>query len=180
MNTDEMLQESGAPETIELIAGLITDEMGLADGICQIYNQRRKLPAVRGFFIDVAIVGQRFHAVAKQYVDDATQIDLTEEQRANAQEVIQIDIFSFDDSARLQKVNILFALTGTAAQQLSERWAMKIARLPSSFVDASEVQASKRLNRFAITFNVLRGYARQKAAPTFTEFSIPPKIITNQ
>ena len=178
MSTETLEQNS--PETLKLICDALQTEMGPPKGVIQIYNQDRRLPAAKGYFIDVLLLNARPFAVNKKYVVDPASTELVEQQTVNQQEIIQVDIFSYDDSARLSKINIIFALNSTTMQQLAEKWAFKIARIPASFVDASEVEASKRLNRYALTFAVLRGYQKTASAQTFTNFQIPPeKILIN-
>lgn len=176
-----VLLEQGVPETIELFADLIASEMGLEPGRSQIYNQRRKIKAGDdGIFVDVALLGSRPFAVKRGYSVDPAQTDLVEGQTVNVQEVVQIDVFSFDESARLRKFDVLFALTSTAAQRMCEANAMKIGRVPPSFVDASSQEGGAILNRFVLTLNLLRSYGRTKAAPTYDQFSIPPQIHVNK
>jgi hypothetical protein len=168
------MPSTATPETALLIAQLIQGEMELADGIVTIYNQKRRLPPAKaGFNIDVAIVGDRPFAVNSRFADPGSTEDLDETVTINMQEVVQVDIFSYDDSARLNRIGIIFALASIAAQQLSEQYGFQIGRIPPNFVDVSEVEASKRLNRYALTFNVLRAYERTKSAATFAEFSQP-------
>lgn len=177
MNLAKILPEQGVPETIELVAGLIADDMATDPGVVQIYNQKRRLPPVKGFFVDVALLGTKPFAVKRGYENDPASADLREVASCNVQEMIQVDIFSFDASARLRKFDVLFALTSIAAEQLAERWAFKTSRLPASLVDASEQEGSAILNRFALTFTVIRAYGRIKAAPTFSVFQNPPQEL---
>lgn len=174
------LPEFGTPSTVEILALLIAQQMGLKPGVVQIYNQKRRLPPVDGFFVDVAILGDRPFAVNTRMVNDPATADLVEEQTINQQESIQIDIFSYDQSARTEKLGIIFALTGVAAQQLQERFAFKMGNIPASFTDASEVEGNARLNRYALAFNLLRAYSRTSPAQTFTVFQNPPQqLLTN-
>lgn len=177
IDTTTALTEQGVPETIEVIGLAIMEDMGLADGIVSIYNQRRKLRPAIGFFIDVALLGSTPHAVRRGYFVDPSQADLVEAASVNVQEVVQVDIFSYDESARLRKFDLVFALTSTAMQQAAERWAFKVGRVPPSLVDLSQNEGSARLNRYAVTFNILRAYGRVKAAPTLTQFTNPPKTL---
>ena len=177
----DVLDEFGTPTTIELLALLISQQMKLQPGVCQIYNQKRRLPPAEGFFIDVAILGDQAFAANRRYANDPQTTDLVEQQSINQQELVQVDIFSFDQSARVRKLGIIFALNSTSAQQLQEKWAFKMGRVPTSFVDASEVEGNARLNRYSITFALLRSYGSSQPAETFTQFQNPPKtILTNQ
>ncbi len=176
----DTLLEQGEPETVELVAQLIARQMRLAPGVCQVYNEKRRLPPTTGLFVDVAIIGSRPFGVNTKFEDVAGFSRVVEVQTINNQELLQVDIFSYDASARLRKLDLIFALQSTEAQQMAEKYAFQVGRIPPSFADASEVEASKRLNRFAITFNVLRAYSRRLIAPTFTDFQNPPKrLLTN-
>lgn len=174
--------EQGTRETIEIFCELISREMNAPLNAVQIYNQKRRLPTTKGYFVDVAIIGEKPFAVNSRqgplYANPEIQ-DLLSTQTVNVQEMIQVDIFSYDASARLRKYDLLFALQGDSAQRMAEQYAFKIARLPQSFIDASEVEASARLNRFALTVLVLRAYERQKQIGSFTSFGIPPVVHTD-
>lgn len=168
------MPSTATPETALLIAQIIQTEMELDDGIVTIYNQKRRLPPAKaGFNIDVAIIGDRPFGVNSRFTDPGSTEDLDEVITLNQQEIVQVDIFSYDDSARLNRIGIIFALASITAQQMAEQYGFQIGRIPPSFVDVSEVEASKRLNRYALTFNVLRAYERTKSAETFAEFSQP-------
>lgn len=179
MNT---VVEQGTRETIEIFCELISTEMSAPVNAVQIYNQKRRLPTTKGYFVDVAIVGEHVFAsnsrAAPQFANPELE-DLLSTQTVNVQEMIQVDIFSYDDSARVRKYDLLFALSGDAAQRKAEQYAFKIARIPQSFVAASEVEASARLNRFSLTLLVLRAYERQKQIGSYTRFGIPPIVHTD-
>lgn len=163
--------------TLEIICELVQFEMKVPDGIVLVYNQKRKLPPAKGFFVNVSFLGGRPFGAKSAQIPDPTTGELVEEVSVNQQEMVQIDIFSYDDSARTRNPEIVFAMNSVNAQQVMEKNSIKIARLPSSFVDVSEVQASKRLNRYALAFNLTRAYSRKTVVPSFNEFQNPPKGI---
>lgn len=167
-------------ETIKVIADLIQSQMGLKEGRTSIYNQKRLLGIESDLLVDVAWLGGRPFGVVSRPARDPAQPDLVEQQSVSMQEVVQVDLFSKSDEARLRKVDAIFALTGVAAQQACERYAMRIGRIPASFVDLSGGEGAARLNRYALTFNVLRSYFLSRSAQTFSTFENPPKeILTN-
>jgi hypothetical protein len=167
-------------ETCLVLCDLIQSQMALEADVVSIYNQKRRLVPKSGLYIDVAIVGDRPFAANSKPVNDPAQPDVLEVQNTAIQELLQIDIFSKNDQARLRRVEIVFALTGVAAQQACEQHAMKIGRIPASFVDLSQGEGAARLNRYALTFNVLRGYQISRTVPTISDWQNPPQlIITN-
>lgn len=174
-----MQTEIAIRETTKLIADLLQEQMGLEDDVVAIYNQKRVLKPKSGLYLDVAIIGNKVYAATSAPVNDPAQPDLVEVQTVAMQEIVQIDIFSANAEARLRKAEVIMALTGIGAQQSMERHAYAIARIPPSFVDVSEVEGSARLNRYALTFNVLRAYSKARTAPTFTEFQSTREFLVN-
>lgn len=169
--------EPASRETAKVICELIESQMGLGKDTVSIYNQKRVLTKKEGLWISVSIIGQGIISATTKPVNDPAQPDLIEIQTIVQQEIYQIDILSADDSARQRRLDVVLALTGTGAQQACERYAMKISNLPQSFVDASEIEASARLNRYAITVTVLRSYSKARTIPTFTAFQNPPQTL---
>lgn len=166
------------PETIVILAGLLQSQMGLEEGVVSIYNQKRRLEPKSGLYLDVACVGFQPFGVVSRPRNDPADPDMIEAQSVSQQEVVQVDIFSRNEQARLRRVEVIFALTGVAAQQASEQYGLRIGRIPPSFVDASQGEGAARLNRYALTFNVLRTYFMERRAPTFSKFQNPPQLIT--
>ena len=164
-------------ETAKVLCELIESQMSLPKGTVSIYNQKRALGAKSGLWVTISILGQRIFGTSSVPINDPSQPDLIEVQTISQQEIYQIDIMSADDSARQRRIEVVMALTGIGAQQASERYSLKISNLPQSFVDVSEVEASARLNRYAITVTVLRAYSKARTAPTFTVFQNPPQTL---
>lgn len=166
-------------ETPLVLADLIQSELGLPKGVVALYNQKRTVPTKTGLWIDVAILGQHPFSATTRTVNDPTQIDLVGIQTVAQRELYQIDVMSYDGSARQSLVRITMAFSGIAAQQACEQNAMKLASIPLSFVDVSAVEGSQMLNRFAGTVAVIRSYSYTKTVPTFTSFEVPPRIHVN-
>lgn len=146
-----------------------------------IYNQGWRIPKDDGLFINVAIIGSRPFGANRKIVDDPTSLaGMTEVLSASVQESYQVEAYSRDGSARERKIELLWALRSTLAQQLSEKHSFKLGRLPTSFVDVSTGEGSSRLNRYALTINLLRSFSRVRAIEAFTEFQNPPEqLIVN-
>lgn len=178
--TTAIQQPTATRETAKILCELIVSQMNLRTTDVSIYNQKRDLTKKKGIWVDVAIIGETTVASTTRPVNDPLQTDLTEVQTISQQEILQIDIMSADDSARMRRKEVIFALSGTAAQQAAETYSLKISNIPQSFVDVSEVEASARLNRYAITVTVLRAYSIVRTIPTFTVFQNPPqKLLVN-
>ena len=171
-------------ETITLLAGLIESELGFNpnDHRVMIYNQKWRIPDKDWMFVVVAYLGTKTFGSKLKYVNDPTdesQQTLSQVQSVNVQELYSIKCFSRDSEARIRNHEIIWALNSTAAQTLCEQNAFRIASLPSSLTDVSEVEASARLNRYDLTVNVLRAYGRTTPVPSYDNFSIPPQVLIN-
>lgn len=164
-------------EKIIVLAELIQSQMQLDEDVVSIYNQTRRLKSKTGLYIDVAFVSSRDFGNKSEPADDLQSPDLIEIQSVNSMEIYQIDIFSANEEARIRKREVVFALTGIAAQQAQELHSFKLASIPSSFVDLSSVEGAARLNRYAITISLLTAHRFERKAAAFTIFQNPPKKI---
>lgn len=167
------------PETVTLVADLIRRELALSEAAVSIYNQKRRLPPTQGLFVDVEILGDVPFGVSQRQEADPETGELVEIICSNFQEQVQVTLFSYDGTARSRRGEVIAALSSNRAQQMAETNSLRFPRIPTSFVDVSEVEASKRLNRYAISFNVLRAYTRKQVIDRYDQFSIPPTVKTN-
>jgi hypothetical protein len=92
---------------------------------------------------------------------------------------IQIDILSFDGSARTENVHVYQAMASFYAQQAMEANNMQIARMPSGFVDASSLEESKLLNRYTMNIGVTALISRTKAVEYYDQFPTP-EVTANE
>jgi hypothetical protein len=176
------MSDNPTPDLAKVLASLIQTELGLADDRVMLGNQKWRIPPDDGLYIVVQYLGggRTFGSYSKQVVDPQTT-ELLEVMSVNMMELYQVDAISRDNSARLRSWEIISVMTGTPAQQAQEENAFKIAKLPNSFVDTSELEASARLFRYTLAFSVIRSYTKTKPVQTFTVFQNPPKkLIVNQ
>lgn len=166
-------------EVIKVIADVIQAEMGLPDTRVYLYNQKWKIPPDQDLFIVVGFVSAKAFGVRCGYENDPITNELVEVQSVNQQETYSIDVISRDSSARQRKQEVILALNSTLMQQAMEQHNFKIGNLPTSFIDASAVEAAALLNRYRLAFNVLVIYRKTKSAEYFDSFTIPPNLITN-
>ena len=64
---------------------------------------------------------------------------------------IDIDVMSYDNSARLRKQDVLWAIQSSTAAELMEKYGMRLASTPGSFVPISSLEPTKQLNRFRLS-----------------------------
>ncbi len=168
------------PATQSLIAGLLRAYLGLETDQVAVYNQKWKVPADARLYLVVSSVGPQraFGAMTRQY-DSTDGKQLLEDASVSSREMIGVDLYSAGQAAVDQKEQVLAALASTAMQQLCEAYSIKVARIPITFVDASEVEGTTRLNRFHLAFAVLRTRTTTRTIAYYSDFTGQPALAIN-
>jgi len=134
---------------LQLLAQIIQQRMGLANGRVWIWDQKINAPKDDDIFITLRELSSTPYA-SNQYQDDDTQVFTV-----STQAQVQIDIESGDQSAQNRKEEIIMAMKSQYSQNQQTLNSFKIADLPSVFANVSELQGTKIPYRFSITFNFL-------------------------
>jgi hypothetical protein len=163
-------------EISKLLAGLIQSEMRLKSDQVILYNQKFDIPPKQGVNVSVALVSSKVFGTSSRHEEDPV-FGLVNSQSINTQETLTITIYSRDSSARERRYDLLFALTGDAAQQVQEKNSFRIGYVPSDFLDISVAEGSSRLNRYALTIKVLFAYQKTQATEYFLNPD-GPNLIT--
>lgn len=163
---------------IDVICDLIKTQLALPQNRVWIYNQKARIPDSPGLFVEVAFNRSRAFGASSVCCDDNAG-NFTEYQSTNVQETHTIELYSRDESAFSRAHEVIFALTGIAAQQAQETYGFKFGDIPTDWNDLSFIEASARLFRQAISFNALRAHSGQRVIEYFDKFSIPPSIHVN-
>lgn len=153
--------------TEEVFVDVIRDFMGLSQGSVWIRDQNRKLPPDNGLYIIVGMVDSRPYSgkseMETRYTTGANpepyQIQVTSTQ---VRENIQIDILSRSNQAILRKNDVYLALNSFASKQSQEKYAYKIARIPTNFVNTSAAEGGSNINRFTMTVPCLVWYEHER------------------
>lgn len=162
-------------EPIKVIANILQNELDIKDGNIMLGFEKWNIPSTPGLYVSLIYIGGQ--AIGNNnYFDSA---DNTEHQEVSMHHVIQIDALSFDSSARARKEEIFQALRSLYAQQQAEKNIMQIARIPSNFIDVSNVEATKMLNRFTTTISVTALHTKVKAADYYNTFK-PVEVHDNE
>ncbi len=156
-------------EVIKVILDIIKTEMDLDDERILIYNQKWILPNTDDIFVYLNYVSEDIIANNTYYEDRVG--GFYEVQTLNKRDVIGINIFSRNNTARTRKDEILMALTSTYAQQQSEKYSIKIAEIPMAFNDVSSVEAAAMLNRYNANIGVFSSIVKEKVVDYYTTFS---------
>ena len=167
-------------EPIKVLADIIKHELELDDIVLNqkvysrvmIYNEEYDIPPISGIYIVLGFVseniisnsndsGEKLNILETQQNLEES-MDYKESQSLLKSEIIQIDIISKNSEARLRKEEIILAIKSNYAQRQQEIYDIQISMLPSSFLDLSEIEATARINRYAISVRVNSIYTKTK------------------
>jgi hypothetical protein len=163
-------------ELSKALCALLYSQLNLTQDRGWIYNQKVDIPNDDGMFFSVAFVRSKPFGSSLTYKNNPETNQLEEYQSLNQQETYRIDLYSRDASARQRNHEVVFALHSTACQQMQERYSFRMGYIPTSMLDVSAVEGAARLNRYSLTFRLLRAYSRTKPIEFYENFSIPPNL----
>ena len=164
--------------TLVLLAGLLQQQLGLANNRVYLYNQKWNIPPDDGLFIVVNFTGEKVFSSTYQTVNNPVTGNLDETKTTNVRETYTVNLFSRNAEAVQRKHEITFAVHSTAAQQLAEKYSLQFAPVPTFVTDTSSLEASAELNRTSITLQILRAYSQTNTCQFYDTFS-EAALITN-
>jgi hypothetical protein len=156
-----------AREPVLIIADLLQSELGLSDSAVMLSYEKINISTDPGLYIVLDYVSGKAIGNNNYFDSDA----IKEVQQVAMNHLIQIDLMSFDDSARTRKEEVIMALRSIAAQQAQDANAMQIARIPGEFINTASLENTKFLNRFTMTIVVKSIYTKTKTPQYYDTFS---------
>jgi hypothetical protein len=172
----------GATATAQILIGdplllfcdIIQTVLALPNGRVYLWDQKLPEPDDDGLFVIVSILSCKPFGNNKSYTGSSGS--LSQGQSVNMFAQLQMDIISRDASARVQKEQVLMALTSDYSEQQQEANSFSIGRLPpgSQFTNLSQQDGAAIPYRFVISIGVqyfstltnATGYMIPTAAPT--------------
>ncbi len=153
-------------EPIKIIADILKHEMDLAVGQIMLDYEKIDILPDPGLYVALSYLGGK--AIGNNnYFDPDTLMEI---QEVAMQELIQIDILSFDSSARKRKEEVIMALRSVYSQNAQDANLMQVARIPGDFQNASSLEETKILNRFTMTITVKAIYRKEKDVDYYDQF----------
>ena len=156
-------------ESILIIADIIQNELGLTNSQVFIYNQDYKLPETSGLFIVLVNDSSEIYSNSNRYV--GTVNNSQEVINLLAKEEYSINIMSKNSEARTRKEEVVMALISNYAKEQQDKYQFKIAQIPNSFTNVSELEGAGMLNRFVINLSVLTWKQKTKEISYFDQFT---------
>ncbi len=147
------------------VCEIIQHELELLEGTVFIYNQRINLSSFSGLLVAVGVQSLKMIGVRTQVLDGI------ETQGANVNAVFSIDIMSKDLTALDRKEEVILALSSTYAEQIQEKYGFHIGKLPTNFVNLSEIDGAAIPYRFQLSVQVQYAVNKTKSVDYFDQFS---------
>lgn len=164
---------TGQREPILVVADILQHNLGLPGDAVVVPYEQNLIPPTTGLYVSLSYVGPAKCIANGNEFDPETEEEI---QSATFSHLVQIDLLSYDASARRRKEEAAMALTSIFAVQQMERYTLSLARNPSPFIDASSLEPTKRLNRFISTIVVFAVHQKVVADAPF--FDVFPGQIT--
>lgn len=170
-----------AREAVKIIAEIMTAQLGLQPGQIMLDNQKWPIEETPGLFVSISYVSSKVQGNDNYSIPASG--GMTEVQQMSMLYEIQIDLMSYDDSARVLKEVAYMGLMSVASEQIQEKYSVQVARNPLPFQNASNLEESGRLNRFTTSIRVTQLLTYENTnVPYFSDFSqsVPPAITAQE
>lgn len=156
-------------EPILILADIIKNQLTLDNSQVFIYNQDYKLPETSGLFIVLVNDSSEIYSNSSRFIGDKT----------NSQEIINylareeysINIMSKNSEARTRKEEVVMAFISNYAKEQQDKYQFKIAQIPNSFTNVSELEGAGMLNRFVINLSILTWKQQINSIPYYNQFT---------
>jgi hypothetical protein len=157
-------------EPIKVLADVIRDEMSLDAGHIMLSFQKWGIPQDDGLYVALSVLSGK-PIGNNNFLEDAGTDAANEVQQVAMQELVQIDVMSFGESARARKEEILMALASQRCLRAQGDYGFQIARVPQGFANASSLEETKYLNRYTTTLIIKSIKTKVKAAEFYDTFA---------
>jgi len=165
-------------EPIKVLADIIQHELGLANGRVMLADQKFNIANQKGLYVSLEYVNPG-KIIANINTPDMTVNPPVEVQSVTSVSIVQIDMMSFDETARTQMEDMAMALNSTYSVQLQERYQMQISRNPAPFNDNSNLEATAMLKRYTTTVTITSMKTKSKVVEYFDTFQEPGVVVND-
>lgn len=137
-------------EVIKIIGDILKEQMQLREDQIMLAYSKYDIPANADLFISLSYLSGKAIGNVSYFDPETNHETLT----TTMNDLIQIDIMSFDSSARQRKEEVIASLNSIYSQQQQDTYNFQIGRIPSEFINVSSLEETKFLNRFTISVAV--------------------------
>lgn len=147
-----------------IIRDILIEEMQIPTNQIWIRNQNVVIPNDDEIYIAVGMIDTQVMSVQNVPVDEVS--GLSEKQRVNMRENIQIDIHSRDQKAINRRFEVLAALVSVYSVQLQEQYGFRIFDIPTSFLNTSGTEGAENINKYSLVVPCFTWFEKAKAIST--------------
>lgn len=166
---------NGGREPIKVLRDIIKSELALDDDRIMLQNQKIDIRPIKGLYVVLSYLNGK--PIGSNNFTTPTNYGLSETQEVLMRHQIQIDIMSADDSARLQKEQVMQALNSIFSQQQQTLNGMQISKVTGEFINASSLEETKILSRYTIAVYMTSLYSLTKPLTSGIFEKFPVTII---
>lgn len=150
---------------------IIRTEMNLADDQVYLWDQKIDIPTDNRIYIPVGVASVKPYGNRRSYA--VIGGDFSEKQTLWVMSTVDITILGKTADARDRKEEVLLALSSTYSQQRQVEFGFKIATLPTSFVNLSEIDGPAIPYRFTISVALHYKVSKSKPVEYYDSISTP-------
>lgn len=183
-DTIQVLDASSATATAKiliatplfLVCDIIQTQMNIASDHIFLWDQKVFQPTDSNLYVIVGMQSCKpFGNVNATLSPDGSQVL----QYVAMYAKVDIDIISRGPAARDQKEFVVLALNSIYAQQQQEANGFYISKLPTPFVNLSQVDGTAIPYRYKMTYALQYQANLNQSVPYFNTFTNPPEVYTN-
>lgn len=154
-----------------LFCDVIQNQLGLANGRVYLWDQKIFQPTDAGLYVAVSTLSCKAFGNNNSHVSSGG--GLNSGQSVNMFALLQVDIISRDNSARLRKEEVLLALLSDYAQKQQEANSFYISKLPpgAQFSNLSAADGAAIPYRFVISVGIQYVFTKVQAVPFIDTFA---------
>ena len=164
-------------EPIKVIADILIDELDLDAGQVMLGYQKTNI-LTAGLYVSLSYVSSKVIGVKSELVDVGLGA-MKEYQYVSVQHAIQIDLMSYDGTARTRKMEVAMALSSFMAQRAQSDHNLQIAPFVSPFMDASEQEETRFFHRYITTVLVTALTEKSKSTKEYYDNFTEPEVHVN-
>ncbi len=160
-------------DALLLFCDVIQQGLGLAPGRVYIWDQKIFEPSDNGLFVVVSVVSCKAFGNDNSHIGSSGGVNSS--QSVNMAAMLQVEIMSRDNSARMQKEAVLLALNSDYAEQQMNANSFFIGKLPpgAQFTNLSSPDGAAIPYRFIISVMLQYFYTKSQAVGYMTPPSAP-------
>lgn len=152
-------------EKIQLIRNALKRYLELDDDHCYIYNNKWLKINDTGMYCVVGVESEEI--VGNNLYYEKTESELISIVSTVSVTAYYVDVFSYSTEARKRRLEVHSFFASDECARLQDYNEFRIYSISPSFIDISEAEGSKMLNRYRLFFKVARKEEFRRSSPYF-------------